>query len=265
MSKNQKIISGTLEWAKYNANCLKNCSNNCRYCFARYNAVNRFKTSTLESWKHPVIDEKKLLKKWSKMDGTIMFPTQHDILPDFLDVCMEFIENILRPGNNILIVSKPHLECIKVICDKLTNYKNNILFRFTIGSCDNDILKYWEPGAPSFEERFESLKYAFNSGYKTSISMEPMLDYKNVIKMVNMFYPFVTDSIWIGKMNKIKQRVAINTAEDVRRVKEIEYNNTDDKIWALYNSLKDNDKIKWKENIKEVIGLEIAEEAGLDI
>lgn len=265
MSNKQKI-SGTLEWAKYNANCIIGCSHSCLFCYARHNAVNRFKkVKSLEDWKHPVVDKNKLAKKWAKMDGTIMFPTQHDITPDFLDVCVKFIENILLPGNNILIVSKPHLECIKTLCEKFVNYKDNILFRFTIGSCDDELLKYWEPGAPSFDERVKSLHHAFNSGFKTSISMEPLLDYHNAKRLVDMFYPWVTDSIWIGKMNKVRQRVSINTAEDVRRVKEIEYNSTDEKIWTLYNLLKDNDKVKWKESIKEVVGLETAEEAGLDV
>jgi hypothetical protein len=45
----------------------------------------------------------------------------------------------------------------------------NIMFRFTIGSADNQTLKFWDQYAPSFDERMESLIYAHKAGFQTSI------------------------------------------------------------------------------------------------
>jgi hypothetical protein len=39
------------------------------------------------------------------------------------------------------------------------------------------------------------------------------------------------------------------------RIAEIEQGQTDERIWTIYNSLKDNPKIKWKDSIRKVIGL----------
>jgi len=40
---------------------------------------------------------------------------------------------------------------------------------------------------------------------------------------------------------------------------------SDERILSLYEKLKDHPKIKWKESIKKVVGLQIPTEAGLDI
>ena len=62
------------------------------------------------------------------------------------------------------------------LCDDLREYKKNMLFRFTIGSMNNEILSFWDQYAPLYEERKQSLEFAFNAGYRTSVSVEPMLD-----------------------------------------------------------------------------------------
>ena len=79
--------------------------------------------------------------------------------------------------------------------------------------------------------------------------------------------PFVTDAIWIGKINQLRARLKINKAdaETLGRGEELISIQSDDRIRALYARLKDNPKIKWKESIKRLVGLEIAQESGLDI
>ena len=258
-----KRISGTLEWAVANKNCLQGCSHGCRYCYTRAMAL-RFNRTTREDWEHPVLNEDEANKRPTKKKGTIMFPTTHDILPEFLEPEIEVIRRLLAVGNNVLIVSKPHLECIQAICKEFTEYKDNILFRFTIGCFDDDILGYWEPRAPHFLERFASLKHAFQDGYQTSVSCEPMLDSDNMCEMFEMLEPLVTDGIWIGKMNKIRTRVPCETEEDALRITRIEEGQTDDKIRNIYKRLKNEPKVRWKESIKEVMGIPAATVAGTD-
>jgi len=194
-----KRISGTLEWAAKTANCCLGCSNGCKFCYARYDAINRWKTvASREAWKKMTVIGNNVNKKHPKYKGTVMFPTTHDITPEVLDPCLKTIKNILVSGNDILIVSKPHLECVEKMCSELTEFKNHILFRFTIGALDNKILKFWEPGAPTFGERFNSLQHAFNAGFKTSVSCEPMLDSLGMVQLFDVLNPYVTDSIWIN-------------------------------------------------------------------
>jgi DNA repair photolyase len=123
------------------------------------------------------------------------------------------LSNVFRPGNQVTIVTKPHLDCVKAICAEFPDYKDKILFRFTIGSSDSNTLKFWEPNAPDFAERLESLKYAFSEGYQTSVSCEPMLD-DNIGDVIDQVSPFVSDSFWLGKANQLRSRLAFNGEND---------------------------------------------------
>ena len=85
----------------------------------------------------------------------------------------------------------------------LRPFKEQILFRFSIGACDNRILSYWEPNAPGYDERKECLIYAYQADFQTSVSVEPMLDSANIDTLIGELSPYVTHSIWIGKMNHL--------------------------------------------------------------
>ena len=166
----------------------------------------------------------------------------------------------------MLIVTKPHLECIDEMTSRLTDWKDQILFRFTIGSSSDEVLKFWEPGAPDFTERLVALKLAYERGYETSISCEPMLD-NNVEDLIAQVNPYVTDAIWIGKMNHPKGRLKINggTEEDLEKIEELMAQHDDARITAIYNRYRYSPKIKWKESIKKIVGIEVPTEEGLDI
>jgi len=271
--KKTKIISGTKEWAKENVNCVTGCSNNCRYCYARAMGV-RFHRVTLDSWPDEQIREHDVKKQYRKVQGTpeggmdIMFPTTHDVTPGTLGACLEVLGNILAPGNSALITSKPCPDCIRAVCDKYVAHNlagtNQIMFRFTIGAMAESILWYWDRNAPSFQDRLAALEYAFRAGFRTSVSIEPMLDSDHVVKLFHTLKPFVTTSIWIGKMNKIRQRVQIITPEDEQMVQKIEAGQTDDRVRAIYATLKDKPLVRWKESFKQVLGLPLAEAAGED-
>jgi DNA repair photolyase len=199
-----------------------------------------------------------------KLDGRIMFPTTHDITPEVVLPCMIVLEKMLLAGNEVLIVLKPHLRVVRLICEWFDGFRSRILFRFTIGSASSSILRYWEPGAPSFEERLESLKWAHRLGFETSVSSEPLLDMEGVCRLGEAVLPLISDAWWIGKMNKIKDRVTFFSEEDRRMVKMIEDGQTDEKIKALYEIYKDNPKVKWKESVKEIVGLALPTEVGED-
>ena len=262
----RKSVFGTHEWADKTANFINGCKHDCKYCYSKEMAI-RFKRKTPENWKEEEVRNIQLKKKFSRHSGTFMYPSSHDIHPEHLEENIIFLKNLLQSDNKVLIVTKPHIKCIKRICKEFTNYKNSILFRFTVGSSNSKTLKFWEPGAPDFEERFESIKYAYNSDFQTSISCEPMLDnnISNVIEMVN---PFVTDSIWIGKMNSLIRRLKINGYTDRSTLNManqlLEWQN-DGEINKLYSRYKNHPKIKWKESIKKVLDIEISETKGLDI
>jgi DNA repair photolyase len=194
------------------------------------------------------------------------YPSTHDITPKHLTEHIQVIRNIVSSNNKVLIVTKPHISCIQRICEEFQNFKEQILFRFTIGSTDSEILKFWETQAPSFEERFEALKYAYNLGFKTSISCEPMLD-DNTGFLIETVKDYVTDTIWVGKANKLKDRLKRNgytDAETLERAEDLIGMQSDLKIKELYLKYKDFEMVEWKDSVKKVVGLKATVVKGAD-
>ena len=260
-----KCVFGTAEWAVANANFINGCSNDCKYCYSKEMAI-RFKRKTIDSWKDEEINWRAFDRTITHKDGYIMFPSTHDITPNNITLAVEYIRKILQQNNTVLIVSKPSFQCIEQICYLFENHKDQILFRFTIGSAYSDTLKLWEPNAPDYEERKRSLIHAFKSGFKTSLSCEPMLDNK-IDDVINDLSKYVTDAIWIGKMNFVLRRLKTNGNNDQLMIKAAEQLlqwQSDEKILKLYHKYKNNPKIKWKESIKNVVGIPVSTVKGED-
>jgi len=263
-------VSGTKEWSASSENIQLGCSHGCRYCYAKASAI-RFGRATPEGWTEEQIDPDKVAKNFGKRKGTIMFPTTHDITPANVADVTTVLTKMLEPGNKVLVVSKPHLECIEHLCKALDEFKDQVLFRFTIGSPNDAVLSLWEPGAPNFKERLRSLKHAYNEGFQTSVSMEPLLDHSEdgIVRVVKLTRGYVTDAVWLGKANKLEERLKRNGEWDDPRIQRAALallaSQTDERILALYEKLKDHPQVKWKESIKTVVGLEVPTEAGLDI
>ena len=245
------MLFGTKEWAPFNFNFISGCSNDCVYCYAKDMAI-RFKRKTSDTWKKEEhVDMSG--KSYSLKSGDIMVPSSHDITPGNIETAMQVLEKLLANNNTLLLVTKPNFECIKRIVDAFLLRKSQMKFRFTIGSADSKVLKLWEPGAPDFEERLKSLQYAYDHGYSTSISCEPLLDEQFDV-LYEKVSPYVNGSIWVGKMNSAVKRVRDNTAGrfPMEKVNELVESQTDDKILKLFNKYKDNPMIEWKESIKKV-------------
>ncbi|MDT8901141.1 radical SAM protein [Anaeroselena agilis] len=251
----ERAGTGVDEWAKHRYNIGRGCSHNCAYCYARADAVDRWKRIRPEDWTTERINQAAVDKRWySKADDVIMFPTTHDITSIYLESAVIALSRMLAAGNDVLIVSKPHLDCIERLCAELTDYRRQILFRFTIGSMDADTCALWEPGAPPPEERIKSLLFARAAGFNTSVSIEPNLGgVLNAVSVVEAVDIYVTHDIWIGKMNKIDQRVKEQSPELAEAIARLKVAQNDTNTMLLYHCLRQNPKVAWKDSIREVV------------
>ncbi len=261
----KKPVRGTAEWAVATVDCGLGCPHGCRYCYARAKQVDRLLLVSAADWPTFRIDDGAVQRRYPLYPGQVMFPAHHDIVPENLAACRTVLINLLAVGNRVLVVSKPHRHCIEALCRELQRFRRQILFRFTITARDDGILSFWEPQAPGYAERRASLALAFNQGFATSVSVEPMLDSDDVVAMVHDLLPVVSHSIWIGRMNRIGERVLCDSPEMTREIERIERQQDDARIWEIYRQLRDLPAIRWKESIKTVVGLAPAAEPGLDL
>ena len=250
-----KQRSGTYEWAQTTVNCVSGCEHDCRYCYARHNAVDRFHQIPEGEWTDMKVRWPDVAKGRGKKKGVIMFPSTHDITPKVLAPAMLVLEKLLTAGNTVLLVSKPHLECIDAITLYFSKYTDSLKFRFTIGAMTSDVLQYWEPGAPTFNERRKCLQLAFERGFQTSISAEPLLEPWHAVELFNALKPHVNWEFWIGMLNRIETRVRIdkNDADGQRYLKRIRQFQTDEGVLQIVDKLKDEPLIRWKDSYKQVI------------
>jgi len=253
LAKKREITSGTREWADHNVNCIRGCSNDCRYCYAKLIAK-RFGRCTEDTWKVMTVRNDIVRKHFGKYAGRVMFPSSHDITdsPEAKQACFVVIGRLLEAGNDLLITTKPRLSIIRDIITLFHSFQSQLQFRFTITSDDEQLLTYWEPGAPSFEERFEALRQAHKAGLRTSVSIEPFLDY-DPSGLVELVSGYVTESVWLGPMNYIPRNGI--SLQDRPRYEEIRERYEIHRLRAIYEDLRETPRIRFKDSMTNRLGL----------
>jgi DNA repair photolyase len=250
---------GVYEWADFSYNIGIGCSNGCRYCYACGITMDMARRDGRDFRRSDWPRDR--VKPWKadihqSEEGILMFPSMHDITPAYLTTYIRALRNILNVGTPVVIVTKPRLECIRTICEQFQDHKDSMLFRMTITGLNEDLARFWEPGAPLPEERLTALRLAYDSGYQTSVSVEPMIDtVDRTVELYQAVLPYLTEDIWFGKMNDIGNRVEMadqNTLDAVRLIREQQ---SDANIHRFYQQLRGADKVEWKDSIRRVVGL----------
>jgi len=247
-----KKRTGTREWSSHSYNCVSGCVHACRYCYARASALRFGRISKPDEWGTETIRWNDVRRKHPKYDGVVMFPTAHDISQGNLEACGEALHHLLEAGNQVLVVSKPDPQCIGQLRRDLKKYRSQVEFRFTIGSPHKADLAFWEPGAPDFSARKKALEQAFEDGWKTSVSAEPLLAPWAARELWNALIPYVTETFWIGKLNKPKSRCAIEN-RDLGWLNHLVFWQNDDPILHVYDEFRRERKVRWKDSYREVI------------
>jgi DNA repair photolyase len=200
------------------------------------------------------IRQESVKKSYGKLEGRVMFPSSHDLFdfPRFKEACFLVLTKLLESGNDVLVTTKPRLPMVQEIHNCFDRHREQLQFRFTITSLNDQLLEFWEPNAPRFGERMESLRYAFENGYRTSVSIEPFLDY-DPSSLAQTVTPYSTESVWIGRMNHIPREVPGTEGAffaDVRSNYETEH------LKDIHNELKDVPKIRFKDSIRNQLGVQ---------
>lgn len=264
MPKQSKSRTGTREWAVQNVNCCFGCSNACIYCYARQVALRFKRIKNGEEWAKERINAKARTRNYPKYRGTVMFPSSHDITPGNHKACESALDRLLVARNQVLIVSKARLDLAQSL---LSPYMGrgpawNITFRVTMTHMSRRIGDFWEPHAPTYTERLAALCWAHSHGFATSVSCEPLLEAGRVEELVAQVDQYVTDTIWIGAANQLRARTAWCLGPDDLATLHVEAGQTKAAMRKVYEALKDNPKIRWKDSYRQALDLPAPEESG---
>ena len=266
IANHKSHATGAREWVEKTINIQLGCEHDCLYCYARNDAITRFfhrTHCTREGWRSPIIDAVRVDKEYPLYQGRVMFPSTHDITMRNANECLVVLRKLLEAGNEVLIVSKPSMNVTALLVEALKRWQHRVAFRFTIGSVSDNVLSFWEPGAPNFENRIKSLSCAYFEGYCTSVSCEPYLDefapdvYQACCDYISRS-PFDggAGGFWIGKLRRWESRVDLTGATDeqiAQYVEPLKAAQTDAFVKAIVGHLDGRKYIRWKDSIREVI------------
>ena len=260
--------TGTREWSEHSCNVCLGCAHGCLYCYARHNALRFGRIKCGEEWTNEVVNADAVAKRHPLYKGRVMFPTTHDITAGNGGACLSALIDLLRAGNQVLVVSKagPHIPGILYAAWSLARWKGRLELRVSLTCLDRNIAAFWEPGAPSPGERMDALWTARDLGILTSVSIEPCLEPERLREIVAGAIspwsgrPGMKGEIWIGAANKLRARtawvpnkLALGLEREIRLV---EAGQTPEVMRRIYESLKANPQIRWKDSYQKALRID---------
>ena len=187
------------------ASCVTGCFLNCRCCRRdlRYRRVAAPPPDANTSEPRDVRGFRGYVERASQTrrrpTAKVIFPCRHEIRPGNLQACGEALDQLLWAECQVVVCTRASWSCVAVLCNAFRRKAHLLTFRIRIGSIDDDVLAFWEPGTPCAEERIEALKYARAAGFETSVGIDPVLDTSiaGIRRVIEAVSPHVSDSIWL--------------------------------------------------------------------
>lgn len=180
------------EYAPVACNFYVGCSNMCKYCYLRKGVLKHAMGGNKPQLKKCFQDEKQAFQifqheagqniKILKENGIFFSFSTDPLLPECQKLTWYASEIATISGIPVKILTKTTAffkeweEYLKMLPEK---QKALTHFGFTLTGHDE-----WEPNAPSNNERIETLKMLHDWGYHTFVSIEPIIDFKSSLQMI---------------------------------------------------------------------------------
>ncbi len=212
------------EYAPLAANPYQSCSHGCKYCYV---------PPTLKRDREVYYNELLLKKNWLsdfEKDAVKLNGNGKEILLSFvgdpyqpvemeLGITRRCIEILMEHDLRFTILTKGGTRAIKDF-DLLESYEK-ARFGSTIVFASQNDADQWEPGAAPIADRVLAIEEARKRGIKTWVSLEPVIDPDQALRLIRELHPVVGH--WkIGKLNYKKLPVDwIKFREELRALCEL--------------------------------------------
>lgn len=226
------------------------CWYDCRYCSVKWVQCTYRNKRDWDNWKLWMLNKNNYNKNFIKDNALFLFPANHDIIPNYnRRICFKFIRKLILPSkskhNRLILCSKPSF----AVFSKFENWftpeeKDQIILRLSLTSNNDKRLQFWEPNAPSFEERFKCAEFLYSKGWNVSFSILPYLDSPHELSaLVDQLSEFTNSTILIGYMKKIKRKAL--TMQERPYYSEIRYFKNNKNLEEIIKRLRNNNKIRY--------------------
>ena len=189
------------EYSELACNLYSGCNHKCRYCYCP-----NIRHMSLAEWSSNPKPRSNILKKLEN-DAKNLKDKSKEILFCFMSDPYQSEESAKITRNALLICEKYNLKAQiltkageRAVNDFDILKRNNWKFGSTISFFSESLREYWEPDAPSIQSRINAIKKAKEIGIYTWISIEPVTNTKEALKVIGELYDYI--DFWkIGKLN----------------------------------------------------------------
>jgi DNA repair photolyase len=192
------------EYAGLACNLYNGCTHGCKYCYAkRYTHEDYNKAA--DPKKDALLRLQKAVEKLDANCPEILLSFQGDVYQpaeNDLRLTRQALQVLRERNLPFTVLTKGGTRAVRDfdIIEGYTKARFGTTLIF-IEQIDSD---YWEPFAASIENRIKALKEARLQGIPTWISLEPVIDPDQAIRIVEMLHPIV-DHWKVGKLNYHKE------------------------------------------------------------
>jgi DNA repair photolyase len=193
------------EYSPLSMNIFNGCDHGCTYCYVPACTFRPEANTKPLQRKNVLHDLEKELKKCVPKEQILLcflcdpYPL-HDVESA---ITRQAIEIFMKYECKIAILSKGGKRCIRDL-DLFKKYPSGkIKFGTTLTFFNDTLRKQYEPKAATFHDRLDTLATIHDNGIKTFVSIEPVVDPLESLKVIAASLPH-TDQYKIGKLNHDK-------------------------------------------------------------
>jgi DNA repair photolyase len=190
-----------LEYSPLACNLYTGCTHACKYCFAP--GVSRTDKVTFHSKVIPRLDIINKIeidcKKMENDPREILLCFMCDPYPEDSEITRQALEIFEKYNMKVQILTKGGLRAMRDF-DLLK--VNDWGFGTSMVFYTDTTRKLWEPNAASLKDRIEAIEIANDMGIRTWISIEPIIDIEESLKLLrHIKRTYLVSHVKIGKLN----------------------------------------------------------------
>lgn len=210
------------EYCRWACNLYRGCEHGCRYCY-----VPVMTNSSHDNFSMIAEPRKDILKK---LEQDAAYQSKNGLNENIL---LSFTSDPYQPIEENLFITRKALEIFAKYNLKVTVltkggqralrdidlYRDGWEFASTLTFVNDDDSKLWEKNAALPQDRINTLKEFHNRGIYTWVSIEPVIDVKQSLELIDITHDFV-DKYKVGVLNYRDEALSIDWASFGRKAVE---------------------------------------------